>query len=438
MKALFLQRVWERPLEELSAPRRQVVAALRITHLVIRDLMEGMITLRAMGLVYTTLLALVPLLAVSFSVLKGFGVHNQMEPMLSGLLAPLGEKGDEITERIISFVDNTRAGVLGSVGLVFLVYTVTTLLKKIEEAFNYTWRVSRHRSVLRRFSDYTAILLIGPLLLFSALGVTASLSSHALVQKALEIEAVETMFGFVGRMVPYALVIIAFMAAYLIVPNTRVRARSAFVGAFIAGVLWQSTSWAFTTFIVNSASYAAIYSAFAAMVVFIVWLYANWLILLVGFTIVFYHQNPSRRTLGARVMRLSNRMREALALATMTLIARHAHAHLRPWTVDTLADALHVNGEACELVVERLLDGGFLVGTDDTPPALVLAYDLDTVMLADLLNATRASGETRELSIDHLHLPPEVAPLIQLMDTAREAALAGKTLHDLVTGPTVK
>ena len=109
---------------------------LRLLTASIRDLSDSLINLRAMSMVYTTLLSLVPLLAVSFSVLKAFGVHNQMEPMLANFLAPLGPKGVEITHRIIGFVENLNVGVLGSLGLAMLVYTVISLIQKMEEAFN--------------------------------------------------------------------------------------------------------------------------------------------------------------------------------------------------------------------------------------------------------------------------------------------------------------
>ena len=82
-----------------------------------RELMEGQLSMRAMSLVYTTLLSLIPLLAVSFSVLKAFGVHNQIEPTLQNFLTPLGPRGVEISATIIGFVDNVQVGVLGSVGL---------------------------------------------------------------------------------------------------------------------------------------------------------------------------------------------------------------------------------------------------------------------------------------------------------------------------------
>ena len=137
--------IWETSLASMHKWQAWLIQMLRILIATARDIAEGLLTLRAMGLVYTTLLSLVPLLAVSFSVLKGFGVHNQVEPMLLNLLEPLGEQGVEITDKIIGFVDNVNVRVLGSLSLVFLFYTVISLLTKIEQALNNTWRIQKSR-----------------------------------------------------------------------------------------------------------------------------------------------------------------------------------------------------------------------------------------------------------------------------------------------------
>jgi membrane protein len=146
--------LWDTDLNKVSKFQAFLIQALRISYGAIRDLSGGLPSLRAMGLVYTTLLSLVPLLAVSFSVLKGFGVHNQLEPALINLLEPLGEKGLQISQQIIAFVDNMNVGILGSIGLLFLIFTVLSLVKKIESAFNYTWRITVTRNIFQRFSNY--------------------------------------------------------------------------------------------------------------------------------------------------------------------------------------------------------------------------------------------------------------------------------------------
>ena len=149
LQEFFTRDVWNIDVEKLGRPQALLLKFVRLLVVCVHDLSESMINLRAMSLVYTTLLSLVPLLAVSFSVLKGFGVHNQMEPMLANFLSPLGPKGLEISATIIDFVENMNVGVLGSLGLAMLVYTVITLIQKMEEAFNEIWRVRRQRSFAR-------------------------------------------------------------------------------------------------------------------------------------------------------------------------------------------------------------------------------------------------------------------------------------------------
>ncbi len=433
LKNLFYNYVWKSATDQRPFIQQRLITSLRIGHLIIRDLLEGMITLRAMGLVYTTILALVPLLAVSFSVLKGFGVHNQVEPLLLNLLQPLGEKGIEISQRIIGFVDNIKAGVLGSLGLLLLMYTVVSLLQKIEKSFNYTWRVEQHRPLAQRFSEYLSIILIGPVLLFSALGMTASVLNMRLIQEAMEIEAIGMLISFFAHLIPYMLVIAAFTFVYILIPNIRVKFKSALVGAVVAGVLWETTSWIFAAFIVNSAKYTAIYSAFASMIIFFIWLYMNWLILLIGCSIASYHQQPALRTLRPRVVRLSNRMRETMSLTILVLVARHYHEHKAPWHIETLAKYMNVDIDVCELLVNQLMESHLLVATTDTPASYLPAYDPATLSLNDIVLAIRELGESDYLGFDRLKHEPVVDELFTDMESALSRSLNNRSLADLIT-----
>ena len=139
--------VWDDDLRDLAGLHKLLVFVLRVLHMLLRELMGGQLNLRAMSLVYTTLLSIVPLLAVSFSVLKGFGVHNKIEVLLYNVLTPLGPSGVEITDKIVSFVENVQVGVLGTIGLVLLIYTVISLLQKIEAAFNFVWQIDNLRAL---------------------------------------------------------------------------------------------------------------------------------------------------------------------------------------------------------------------------------------------------------------------------------------------------
>jgi membrane protein len=424
------ERLWLADLDTFPVWQAKGLQALRLIYVVARDLLDGQLTLRAMSLVYTTLLSIVPLLAVSFSVLKAFGVHNQIEPLVLRLLAPLGAKGVEISSRIIEFVENVKAGVLGAVGLAFLLYTVVSLLQKVERTFNYTWHVSHHRPFSQRFSDYLSVILIGPVLVFSALGLTASVMSNEIVQRLIAPfgGAVETA----SRLVPYLLIIAAFAFIYVFIPNTKVRARSALVGAVVAGFLWETAGWLFASFIVGSTKYTAIYSTFATLLVLMIWLYTSWLILLVGGSIAFYHQHPEFVTYRRPELSLSGRMKERLALLVMTLIGQSFHRRGPGWTAEALAQHLRVPMETMDHLLATLHQRELLEPTEGEPQVFLPGHSLESIEVREILDAVRTAGETPYLNTERLPFEPAVEQVLGSLDRAWEDALDHRTLRDLV------
>jgi membrane protein len=425
------EKLWERDLSSLPRWKAWLTRVFRVVYVIIGDLLDGQLTLRAMSLVYTTLLALVPLLAVSFSVLKGFGVHNQIEPLLLNFLKPMGERGIELTSRIIGFVDSVKAGVLGSVGLGLLIYTVISLIQKIELACNDTWHVGSSRPLSQKFSDYLSVILIGPVLVFSALGITASLMSTAVVQKVVAIKVFGSLMKLATRLVPYLLVIAAFTFVYIFVPNTRVRIRSALTGGLVAGVLWEASGWGFASFVVTSAKYTAIYSGFAILIMFMIWLYLSWLIVLVGASVAYYHQHPESVTAYRRELRLSNRMQEKLALLVMFLVGKNYYDNLPALTLEDFAQRFHLPMEALEPIVEALEGYGLLTQTGHQPPTYLPARPLDTTGLKEVLDAVRVANEMADLKPQSEPAELAVEQLIDHLDQAMERALRGSTLKEL-------
>ena len=437
LKARLHDLLWAEDLAAAGPLHRRAILLLRLLYAVARDLAEGQLTLRAMSLVYTTLLSLVPLLALSFSVLKAFGVHNQVRPMLLTWLAPLGDKGLQMTEHVIGFVENIRVGVLGAVGLGLLVYTVTALLQKIENAFNFVWHVRRPRPLAQRFSQYLSVLTVGPVLVFAALGITATLANAKVVQALMAIEPFGTLIEFAGRLLPYLFVMTAFAFIYVLMPNTRVRMRSAFVGAVIAGFLWQTLGWAFATFVAASTQYTAIYAGFAIVIMAMIWLYLNWLIVLVGASFAFYHQNPAQLGARRREMQLSSRLKEKLALLLAALIGRHFYhaANAPAWTLEMLARHLGMPLEALQPVLQVMVERGFVSETADEPPYYQPARAFETVSVKELLDAVRSAEEDPALKAERLPGDPRVDALLAGLDMVVGDSLRGQTLRELVTPP---
>lgn len=393
--------LWRADLTGASIAEREGRQVCRIVYAVIRELASGRITLHAMGLVYTTLLSIVPLLALSFSVLKGFGVHNQMRPMLEGvLLETLGdERGPEVIDSIIRFVDNVEVGVLGSVGLAFLIYTVISLVKKVEGSFNEIWRVSKARSFGQRFSSYLSVIMVGPVLGFAALGATAAFVSSDFVQSLAEYQPMGWLFTFAGRIAPYLVVIGLFTFLYVFIPHTKVKLRYAFVGGVVAGATWETMTFAFTLFLANTTTkYAAIYSGFAVGIIMLIWVYLMWLVLLLGAAVAYYAQHAQQIT------KDTSNLPSAIVdeLTGLTLVYRAAKRfdnHGGGLSIHEIDTTLSVGPEVIKRVMNKLIREGLLIVAGENDDQLIPAHSLDKITLLDVISVLRAPEQPMSASL---------------------------------------
>ncbi len=425
IKNLADEALWNPTVDKSTAITHRLLRLLRLPYALARDMASGALRLRAMSLVYTTMLSIVPLLALSFSVLKGLGVHKKLEPLLFKFFEPLGERGAEMTEQVIGFVDNVKGSVLGSVGLLFLIWIVFSMVQKVEDSFNYVWQVEKPRSLARRFSEYISVILIGPVVMVFALGMIASINNTALVQKLAEIEPFGTTLIMVGNLAPYLLIVLLFSFVYAFVPNTSVKIRAALGGGAIAGVLWAFTGELFASFVANTGSRAAIYSGFAIVLVALIWLYLSWLILLLGAQISFYIQRPEYKRHGRQQIEPVGQLREGLALTVMINVAQSFRDNASQWSVNSLASKLDIPATALGPVVNRLLASGMLAITEHEK--LLPGSEISRIRIADILLAIR---ENRDIPM--LEWEPKVSALTTRVNSAVSGATGDTTLADVL------
>lgn len=416
------------PPETLVArPIWWLVRPLRYVYAIGRDLARGQLTLRAMSLVYTTLLSIVPLLALSFSVLKGLGYHHDLEPVLYQILEPVGEKAGELTARIMKFVDDVQGGVLGSIGLAFLLYTVVSMIQKIEESFNFVWQVEQPRSLARRFSEYLSVMIVGPVLIVAALGLLAAVANQKLVQALTHITVVGSAIVYFGQIIPYLIVIGVFTFLYGFVPNTKVKFRAALVGGVAAGILWVAGGMVFSSFVARSSQTVLIYASFAIVIVALIWVYWSWLILLIGAQLAFYVQNPQSLRPGHGELHLTSMLRERLALSVMYLLAKDFTHSQHRWSVNALAERLELPSAALGPLITSLENCGLVVGTDDE--RLVPGRDLSMITLAEIVDAVRR--DVRNPRVPRIRCAGPAEQLAHEADEALRKSLEGKTLKEL-------
>jgi membrane protein len=422
------QLVWGVGLYKYGLPGRILAGVLRNLYAVLRDIVSGQLTLRSMSLVYTTLLSVVPLVAFSFSVLKGLGVHRNLQSKLYTILEPLGDKGIEITDKLMTLVNNVNGSVLGGIGLAFFIYTAISMVQKIEESFNYVWYVSKPRSFSRRFTEYMLILLLAPLAIAIALGALASLQNEAIVQWAAHNALLSPIFSATSKLTPFLVVTAVFTALYKYMPNTEVHFRSALVGGLTGGFLWSTLGLIFAAFLANSARTQAIYASFAIAITTLIWLYLNWLILLIGSQLAFYFQNPAYMRIGRREPRLSNAMRERLALNIMLIVGAAFRDSNKSINQRLLSEELHIPSITVTPIIAALQGKGLLntMENDDLLPG----REMSRITLRDILEVVRVEGETGS------YRDPKWASSIdsigETIDAAVESTLGDKSLSDLL------
>src|SRR5262249_47006088 len=336
LRAFISHGLWALDLDRRSWARLGL-RLLRFVVVLAWDYQRSALGLRSGALVYSTLLSVVPLLAVAFSVLKAFGVHHQLAPFLDRAFAPLGDQAHVVTSQTVAFVNSLKVGVLGTVGVAGLFLTVILLLAKVEDAFNHIWRVRQPRSLGRQFTDYLSVLLVGPVLVFTALGLTASAQNTWVVRWVLaQVPAGAYLLTLVGRVAPLLIMAIAFTVLYRFMPNCHVHVGSAFVGGIAAALLWQVASVAFTAFVAASPTYAAISPSFAFPLLFFLWLQFAWLIVLLGAEVAYLHQHPALYLTPVLHRGGYHRFRERVALAALTAIAERHLEGGGPWQIDEL------------------------------------------------------------------------------------------------------
>ena len=429
-----IRRYLERDLWKIDAAPRGQLASLgigvaRVLVVVVRALTDALLNLEATALVYRTLLSIVPLLAVGFSVLKAFGAEYKVDTVVARILEPLGASGSQLAAQVVGFVDNLRVSVLGAIGFVLLFYTVLSVIERIESAFNRIWHVRRARSLARKFSDYLSIVLVGPVLVFGAFGIMAAAQNYWLVQRVLAATHLTGAAVFLARHgAPFVLLVAAFTLLYRLLPHTRVTLRAALVGGVTAALMWHVAGYGFALFVAGSTSYTAIYSGAAVFLISLIWLQLAWLIVLTGAQVAYVHQHPIASVIVRG--RPSVMLRERIGLGALVEVTRRYLRGEGPSQPAELARTLDAPLGTLEDVLEDFVASGLLVHTTE-PDGVLLARVPDQVTIIDALDAIREPPASHDA--DPPDVPGPVADALRRREEAVRGALAAVTLRSLAT-----
>ncbi len=398
--------------------------------IVLRDFFADRCMLRASALTFTTLLSIVPLLALMFSVLKGFGVQNTLEPLL---LRHLAVGSADVVSLIIQYINNTNVARLGTFGLLFLVITVLTLLSNIEKSFNKVWGVEETRPLLRRFTDYFSVVTIGPIFLVVAVSMTSTLKSQTIVQSLLDRAYIGEFILLLLQILPFMVMWLVFAGLYLFMPNIKVSPRAALIGGICGGTIWQLSQWFYLTFQVGVAKYNAIYGTMAALPIFMVWIYLSWAIVLFGLEVTYTTQNLHSIRQNVRGAALNFQSRELIALTVMLHLAGRFSRGREAPGMEEIAVKLAIPPRFLREVIDELRRLGYVseVAKGHAESGFQPARALDRMTVHEIVQGVSAHGA----NYDHVQEVREKAVVMQVVGRMTEAskeALAGMTLRDLV------
>lgn len=403
---------------------------VRIIILTIHGLKNRMIFLRASALSYSTLLAIVPLMAIAFSMLKGLGFHSRLERVLVNYLTA---EQEALTSRIVEYIGNTNFKALGAFGTALLVYAAVMMLSNVERTFNDLWGVPQQRTISRKISNYISVLFLGPFLMVLSTAMIASFSSNTVVTALMRYPVFEQSFVLFSKVLPHAVLWIAFFTMYILMPNTRVKFLPALIAGIICGSVWEGAFRIYTDFNIGVAKYNTIYGTFAVLPVFIIWLYVSWLIVLIGAQLSYAIQNVRAYQQEMNFYDVGSDKKEEMALNVMLKICSRFHNGLPHLGVETLSDALAIPVRLVREITRKLCENQLLEEISGDEITFQPSKNIELISVLDVYHALRHEGET-DWHVPENEENAKLQALIQSRNTSEVGQLGKVTMRDLVSG----
>jgi membrane protein len=360
--------IWEIRLKDLHPIKAFFIRYLRVILLAYRGFLRDHCQKTASVLTYYSLLNVVPVVAVAFAIAKGFGLEKLIEKQILQMADKANWQAD-ITTQIISFshklLEQARGGLIAGIGVVLLFWTVISILGKIEESLNEIWEVKKSRTLVRKFSDYIAMLVLAPVLFIisSSMTVVVTTQVKVIVQKIALLGAFSHVIFFLLSLLPFVSIWVLLMMLYLIMPNTRIPVRSALLGGIFAGTIFQVIQGIYIKFQIGVASYGAIYGSFAALPLFLVWIQLSWMVVLFGAEIAFANEHYETFGFQPDYSGISLSSKKLLVLKIFHLLVKKFSQGERPLSARQIAYTLEIPVRLVRQLLDELTGAGLVVET---------------------------------------------------------------------------
>jgi membrane protein len=392
--------IWGVRLTNLPAVQAFAIRCLRVVMLAIQGFIRHDCSKNATVLTYYSLLNIVPLIAVMFAIAKGFGLKKIVEGQV---LKMAGEANlqPEVTNQILGFsntlLTQAKGGLIAGVGVVLLLWTLISILGKIEDTFNTVWEVKKSRTLVRKFTDYIAIMVLCPILFAISSSATVLIASQVkvIIERIALLGPLSSVILFLMNLLPYFTMWVLMMALYIVMPNTRVPVRSGILAGIAAGTVYQVVQWVYIKFQIGVAHYGAIYGSFAALPLFLGWLQMSWMILLFGSEIAYANEHSETFGFHPDYDRINHAAKKLLFLRVFRLLVGKFHRGERPFSVHQIAYELEIPVRLSRQILSDLIRVGLaaeVVEGAQREPVFQPARSIEEITIKHVLDEYEQPG----------------------------------------------
>ena len=419
--------IWHVRVNKLNKKQGFLVRQARILALAVKGFNEDKCLVKASALTFYILFSIVPILALLFALAKGFGMQKKLEEDLLRDFSQYADILKQAFEYANKMLETAQGGLIAGVGIILLIYTVIKLLGSIEDSFNEIWQIKKSRGIIRKITDYLAIMFFAPILMFLSGGISVFLQSEVLAaQSAFTwLQHLDFIAKFFFKLLSLVLMGGLFTFIFMALPNTKVKFKSAMLAGIVCAIAFNILQWAYIAFQVGAVRYNAIYGSFAALPLFLIWVQYSWFIVLFGAELAFAYQNVDHYELENEIQNISPRYRRVISLLVANLVVKNFIEGKKPITAIEIAEKLDMPVRLARLILFDFTETG-IFNEIKTNEEKVIAYQPGisegTLTVKYILDKI----DTRGVNEMPIHSTTELQTIHKLMDEFDEVITVNK------------
>lgn len=398
IKHFFGTELWSSSDEKYNSKQLFLIRQARVLALAFRGFKEDEVLLRSSALTFYTLISIVPIIAMAFGIAKGFGFEEVLDKQIQSYFSSQPEVSEMLIQFSHSSLENTKGGLIAGIGIVLLFWSVMKVLNNIELSFNAVWGIKSPRTIVKKITEYLAIMIIAPIFMIAGgLGtVLASMMATHSISEGSYLALLGPALRILIEFIPYVLIWSLLTFVYMAIPNTRVKFKHALIAGVIAGSFFNLLEWAYFSFQIGAVQASAVYGSFAALPLFLVWVQSSWLVVLFGCEIAFSSQNVANYLYEKEINTISVGHKRKICLIILLHLNRKFNLGMDPLNENDLCKITKLPIRLIRTIMNELLYAGLIAESvsEKSEITYLPARDLNSLKYSEIIEIMDESGSS--------------------------------------------